>query len=53
MQDEKHDFDSLIFPATEITAYTNVVVEILSDDKKWITLSRNLPSKDKKVSLSM
>lgn len=48
MQDKKNVFDSRTFPTAEITAYTNAIIEILSDDEKWNTLSRNCRQKIKK-----
>ena len=41
MQDEEQDFDVRTFPKAEIAAYTNAIVEVLSDDNKWNTLSQN------------
>lgn len=48
MQDEEHDFDARTFPKTEIAAYTNAIVEILSDNNKWSILSHNCREKIKK-----
>lgn len=41
MQDEDKQFDSRDFPDKEINAYTDAIVEILSDEKKWKELSLN------------
>lgn len=48
MQDEEQDFDVRTFSKAEIAAYTNAIVEVLSDDNKWNILSQKCRCRIKK-----